>query len=418
MPLPELNGAVKAKRRGRPNVALLIETSNAYARGLLRGIRAYIREHRSWSIYVGEQRRAERAPLWLKKWHGDGIIARIESAAIAQAVLASGLSAVDVSAARYVPQLLYVETDDAAIAGLAAEHLLQRGFRHYGYCGDPRFNWSNWREEHFQRLIAEAGFDCHVYRPSSRRRGTATWEQERAGMAAWIRHLPKPVGVMACYDIRGREVLDVCRQLGVSVPDEVAVIGVDNDELLCDLADPPLSSVIPDTYRTGYEAARLLDLVMAGQTELPTAHLIKPLGIVTRDSTDVLATDDSDLSAAVRFIRAHATNGIKVEDVLTGDHSGPSRTRQGAPCRDRLVARRHRPPRWLPARGIHERGLQKGNGTAAERLSCCPPQETLMDRKARLAPNGCPTRGRYHGGVASGPAAKLAAISAADRALS
>lgn len=316
MSLPERNGLPGLRRKARPDVALLIETSNAYARGLLRGIRGYIREHRSWSIYVGEQRRGEPAPSWLKKWHGDGIIARIESAAIAEAVLATGLPAIDVSAARYVPELLYVETDDAAIARLAADHLLQRGFRHYGYCGDPRFNWSNWREEHFQRLITEAGFACSVYRSSQRRRGTASWEQERADIAAWIRGLPKPVGVMACYDIRGREVLDACRQLGVSVPDEVAVIGVDNDELLCDLADPPLSSVVPDTQRTGYEAARLLDLLMAGQSELPAAHLIRPLGIVARDSTDVLATDDSDLSAAVRFIRAHATHGIKVEDVL------------------------------------------------------------------------------------------------------
>jgi LacI family transcriptional regulator len=316
MSFPAHNGVTRANGRRRPNVALLIETSNAYARGLLRGIRAYIREHRSWSIYVGEQRRGEPAPLWLKRWHGDGIIARIESEAIAEAVVSSGLPAIDVSAARYVPELLFVETDDAAIARLAAEHLLQRGFRHYGYCGDPRFNWSNWREENFQKVIAEAGFDCSVYRSSPLRRGIATWEQDRSDIAAWIQRLPKPVGVMACYDIRGREVLDVCRELGASVPDEVAVIGVDNDELLCDLADPPLSSVIPDTYRTGYEAARLLDLLLAGQTELPSAHLIKPLGIVTRDSTDVLATDDGDVSAAVRFIRAHATHGIKVEDVL------------------------------------------------------------------------------------------------------
>jgi LacI family transcriptional regulator len=121
---------------------------------------------------------------------------------------------------------------------------------------------------------------------------------------------------MACYDIRGREVLDVCRQLGVSVPDQVAVIGVDNDELICDLADPPLSSVIPDTERTGYEAARLLDLLMAGQAELPLAHLIKPKGIAVRSSTDVLATDDIEVSIALRFIRAHALDGIKVEDVL------------------------------------------------------------------------------------------------------
>ena len=121
MSLPAHNGVMRANGRRRPNVALLIETSNAYARGLLRGIRAYIHEHRSWSIYVGEQRRGEPAPLWLKRWHGDGIIARIESEAIAEAVVSSGLPAIDVSAARYVPELLFVETDDAAIARLAAE---------------------------------------------------------------------------------------------------------------------------------------------------------------------------------------------------------------------------------------------------------------------------------------------------------
>jgi LacI family transcriptional regulator len=316
MSSPGSNQTSGPRQSHRPDVALLIETSNAYARGLLRGIRAYIREHRSWSIYVGEHRRGEPAPNWLKKWRGDGIIARIENAAIAEAVVASGVPAIDVSAARHVPNLLYVETDDAAIAWLAADHLLERGFRHFGYCGDPRFNWSNWREEHFQQRITQAGFDCHIYRSSPKRGGTASWSRERAEIGRWLRALPKPVGVMACYDIRGREVLDACRQLGINVPDEVALIGMDNDDLICELADPPLTSVIPDTKRTGYEAARLLDLLMAGKTELPLAHLIPPLGIAVRGSTDVLATDDADVSAAVRFIRAHATEGIKVEDVL------------------------------------------------------------------------------------------------------
>src|SRR5262249_51994454 len=155
---------------------------------------------------------------------------------------------------------LYVETDDAAIARLAAEHLLQRGFRNFGYCGDPRFNWSNWRAGRLPRGVAREGVECSIYPPSQKPPGAAPWGRGGADIGDWIRGLPKPVGVMACYDIRGREVLDACRQFGVSVPDEVAVIGVDNDELICDLADPPLSSVIPDAQRTGYEAARLLDL--------------------------------------------------------------------------------------------------------------------------------------------------------------
>jgi LacI family transcriptional regulator len=166
------------RRSRRPDVALLIETSNSYARGLLRGIRAYSREHRLWSIYLGEHRRGEPAPQWLRQWHGDGIIARIENAAIAEAVIAAGVPTIDVSAARLVPNLLYVETDDAAIARLAAEHLLERGFRHFGYCGDPRFNWSKWREEHFHQRILSAGFDCSLYRPSRNRRGSAPWDRE------------------------------------------------------------------------------------------------------------------------------------------------------------------------------------------------------------------------------------------------
>src|SRR5262249_55199858 len=186
MTSPHRYRATGVRRRRRRDVALLVETSNAYARGLLRGIRAYIREHRWWSIYVGEHRRGEPAPHWLKKWSGDGIIARIESAAIAEAVVASKLPAIDVSAARHVPKLLYVETDDAEIARLAADHLFQRGFRNFGYCGDPRFNWSNWREKHFQRLVAAAGFECSIYQRSKKRRGMTPWERERENIGAWI----------------------------------------------------------------------------------------------------------------------------------------------------------------------------------------------------------------------------------------
>src|SRR5262249_58526966 len=98
--------------------------------------------------------------------------------AIAEAVIAAGLPAIDVSAARHVPNLLYVETDDAAIARLAADHLLQRGFRHFGYCGDPRFNWSNWRAEHFHRQIVRAGLRLRIYQPSPQRCGTTPWERE------------------------------------------------------------------------------------------------------------------------------------------------------------------------------------------------------------------------------------------------
>ena len=296
----------------RPAVALLIETSNAYARGLLSGIVRYARElHPPWSIRLVEQGRGDPPPPWLETWRGDGIVARIETPVIADAVTATGLPVIDVSAARHVPGVPWVETDDEEITRLAAEHLLDRGFRHFAYCGEAGFNWSQWREAAFVRHVTGHGFECEVFRPRAGRRVS-----ERDALAAWVSKLPKPVGVMACYDIKAQQLLDACRDTGAAVPDEVAVVGVDNDELLCELSFPPLSSVIPDAHRAGYEAARLLDRLMAGEPVPAEPILVPPLGVASRQSSEVLAFDDRDLAKAVRFFREHACDGIAVEDVL------------------------------------------------------------------------------------------------------
>lgn len=297
----------------RREVAILIETSNAYARGLLQGVVHYIREHRPWSFHLMEQGRGDDPPAWLAGWKGDGIIARIETPRIAAAIVKARLPAVDLSAARLVPALPWVETDDAEIARLAAEHLMERGFKRFAFCGDARFNWSTWREKSFVTRLKSAGHTCEIYRPTTAAGDVAG---EARNLALWLRDLPKPVGIMACYDIRGQRVLDACRSARLAVPDEVAVIGVDNDTLLCELASPPLSSVMPNSHRAGYEAAALLDRLMAGKRVAATAHLIAPLGIVERQSTDVLAVDDRDVARAVQFIREHACEGIGVGDVL------------------------------------------------------------------------------------------------------
>jgi LacI family transcriptional regulator len=293
-------------------VALLIETSNAYARELLHGIQSYARENRRWALHLTEQGRGETPPAWLRSWRGDGMIARVETQSVADAVRQVGVPVVNVSAAGLAPELPTVISDSAVIARLAAEHLLERGFRHFGYCGDGRFAWSARHGENLVRHLTAAGFECEVF--DSQPADAEDWEREQGKLARWIRSLPKPVGVMACYDIRGQQVLDVCRAAGVTVPDEVAVIGQHNDELLCDLCDPPLSSVIPNARRAGYEAAKLLDRMMRGKAKYPQVVLIEPVGVVTRQSTDVLAVSDSRISAAVRFIREHACERIGVED--------------------------------------------------------------------------------------------------------
>ena len=300
----------------RRSVALIIETSNAYARGLLDGIIAYQREHELWSIYVGEQERGAQPPDWLKNWKGDGIIARIETDSIAAAVRRTRLPTVDVSAARLVPDIPWVETDDREIAQLAARHLAERGFRSLAFCGEPEFNWSQWREESFRSYTESSGCDYFSFEGKSRHDKDYSWTRERRRLKSWVETLPKPIGVMACYDFKGQQLLDVCRELGVAVPEQMAVIGVDNDARLCRLCTPPLSSVIPDTHRTGYEAAQLLDRMMRGEPVTDEATLLPPLGIAERQSTDVYAIDDPDLVTALRYIREHACEGITVSDVL------------------------------------------------------------------------------------------------------
>ncbi|QDS95717.1 Xylose operon regulatory protein [Roseimaritima multifibrata] len=298
------------------SVALLIETSNAYARNLLSGIVSYIRTTDSWSVYLPEQQRGATPPSWIAGWKGDGLIVRIETKAIAQALQKLKIPVVDVSAAREVPNIPWVETDDAAIAKLAYQHFRERGFAHFAFCGEPGFNWSNWREDAFVQMVHQQQQTCHLFHAKHRESAGYSYSRERQRLTKWVLSLPHPIAIFACYDIKAQQILDICREHEIDVPQQIAILGVDNDELLCDLCTPPLSSVIPAAHRTGREAAELLDRMMNGEAIEPLAHRIEPIGIATRQSTDVLAIDDAEIAMAMRFIRDNACEGINVASIL------------------------------------------------------------------------------------------------------
>jgi LacI family transcriptional regulator len=309
------NGGMQTPSRTNRRVAIVIEASNAYARGLLTGILRHVREHEPWTVFLPEHGRGTPPLEALATWVGDGVIARIETASTAKAIeklrRKLGIPVIDVSAARLVADLPYVETDDAAIAQAAADHFFERDFRHFAFLGDNRFQWSDNRCRAFVEAVAAKGNDVAVF---SSRRTTALADDDEA-VEAWLTGLPKPVALLACYDIRGRQAIDACRRAGIAVPDEVAVLGVDDDDVLCGLASPPLSSVMPDAIGAGRLAAELLEQVMRGEQLEQSERLLPPLGIATRQSTDVLAIDDPLVVAAVRQIRDHACDGIKVTDV-------------------------------------------------------------------------------------------------------
>lgn len=301
----------------RRSVALLIETSNEYARGLLRGILRFQHEHDYWLIDLPERHRGAAPPNWLDQYRGDGIIARIETPEIADAVERTGKPIVDVSAARMLPQIPWVETDDAAIAALAIEHLLNRGFKHLAFCGQRAFNWSRWRCEAFESLAAERGLAVATFDLAGST-GDIGESSENDRLRDWLAGLPEQTGLFAAYDILARRVLDLCRQLGRDIPESIAVLGVDDDPIMCQLSQPPLTSIIPDAEEAGYRAAVLLDRQMAGEPLDPDEHsiLLPPLGIAPRRSTDTLATEDAEVAEAARLIRARACEGIRVSDIV------------------------------------------------------------------------------------------------------
>ncbi|MBN2292885.1 MAG: substrate-binding domain-containing protein [Pirellulales bacterium] len=142
------------------------------------------------------------------------------------------------------------------------------------------------------------------------------WDEDQERLAEWVHSLTMPAGIMCCNDVRGQQVLDACHRVHIAVPEEIAVVGVDNEKVLCKLCDPPLSSVAPNPERIGYEAAELLDQLISGKSPGSEERLIPPLYVVTRQSSDTLGIDDTDVASALRFIRENACVGATVEDVV------------------------------------------------------------------------------------------------------
>lgn len=311
----------KPRRPRRRQVALLIDSSRAYGRGLLLGVAKFLREHRAWTVQTEERRWTDATPAWLRNWQGDGIIAWVEGAKLAGLIRRLGVPAVDVRGSSAESGLPLIDTENQAVAHLAADHLLQRGFRHYAYCGFVGANYSDKRSHWFQEYLARKGFACAVYNPPASSRDAQSLELEKRGLlfqdhlAHWLKALPKPLGIMACNDIRGQQVMNACHRVDLIVPEEVAIIGVDNDELLCELSNPPLTSVMPDTTRIGYEAAALLERMMAGTKPPAEPVLIPPLEIKLRRSTDVLAMNDRQLVAGAHYMREHLFEPITVNDL-------------------------------------------------------------------------------------------------------
>jgi LacI family transcriptional regulator len=305
----------------RVRVALLIETSRAYGRGLLQGIAAYSHAHGPWRVSHDERALGDAAPRWLEHWDGDGIIARIENQQLALALQRADVPTVDLRGRYEILGVPVVDTENSSIARMAIDHLLDRGFRNFAYTGYAGTNFSELRKEFAIKFLATHGHELKVHDcPKPLPRYANTFESEgeiqSCELSEWLESLVKPVGVFACNDTRARQVLDCCQESGIDVPTEVGVIGVDNDDLLCDLCSPPLSSIQPDTRAVGLYAAALLEDMIAGKPPPEERVYVPPIHVVSRMSTDVQAVDDQMVARVVRLIRERASEGLSVEQVM------------------------------------------------------------------------------------------------------
>ena len=307
-----------------PKVILLVESSRASGRALLRGIVDYSRHHGPWS-FSWEPAGLEKVQPLLETGDADGIILR--DVKEAEEIMAYGLPAVVVGHRKTeIPGMVNVVTDSEGIGRMGAEHLIDCGFKHFAFCGYEqtaleRATWSEIRKKSFCRRVREAGFgDAPQFVLSS---DSKDWTREWRMLAHWLDSQPKPLGLMACNDDCGQRVMEVCRLTGLMVPDLVGIIAADNDEVVCGLTDPPMSSIAINFERAGYEAASALDGLMRQSRVVPSRIMAAALHVVARRSTDFVAAEDSRLAKALRFIRDRARGGVSVDVVARA--SGLSR---------------------------------------------------------------------------------------------
>lgn len=303
-------------------IALVVDATRSYHRKMVPGVADYVREAGNWRLYV-EEGPQERLPDF-RDWKGDGILSTLENPRVVESLVQLRIPVVGMERVfgdKRTSHIPCIGTNNEVIGRLGARHLLDQGFQRLAFCGFPRARlteFSQKRAESFRRCAEEAGCPCSVY--AGRHVFARKWLEMQRAMSDWLASLETPVGVMACNDARARHVLEACRAIGARVPDDVAVIGVDNDEILCEVTQPKLTSIEQGARRIGYLAAKTLDRMLSGKKPLRRDVYVEPEGVVRRQSTDVLAVDDPDIAEAIRYVREHACKGMRLEDLVEHVH--------------------------------------------------------------------------------------------------
>ena len=297
-------------------VAILIETTRTYTRELLAGVSRYSHQHGPWSTFLELRALESSVPPWLENWDGDGILARTYTREMAAAIAATGLPAVELRSSNFNQHFPFVGNDNHKVGQMVAEHFINRGYRRFAAYTLDTESFFRERSEKFASYLRESiNADCALL-PSGGDSTPDDWEAHQRKLIEWLESLQKPVGIFATNDQLATRLLDACQRAGIAVPEEVAVVGCENETTLCNFSSPPLTSVRFDGEAVGYRAAEILDHLIDGKsTPNPREILIPPKGIEIRASSDEFVIEDPVTLKAVKLIRQRAFAGITVAQI-------------------------------------------------------------------------------------------------------
>jgi len=303
-------------------VAFVVPDIGRQTRQILRGIHRYMMANTAWQFRLACGESHSIIPV-LKKAGIDGAFVSFRAEHVNHELLATGLPCVALNCLNIPRNVPYVTTDSVAAGRVAAEHFIERGFRNFAYYSPSDIFWSGRRREGFCGRLREAGYSASVYKINVADKTKEDWQIGRTwikgleGPLKWLRSLPKPVALMACDDGVAYDLVEAAGEAGIRIPEDVAVMGVDNDDILCNSVRPPLSSVDTNFEQAGYEAAEILNAMMAGQMAMSDHPILaRVTRVVVRQSSDILAINDPQIAAAVHFIRTHFNSPIQIADVV------------------------------------------------------------------------------------------------------
>lgn len=301
-------------------IILLIDFAEEYSKALLKGIAKYSKEHGPWifcrmPLFQRETIGLDGILEWALEWGADGIIGQLYNDTGIEKFIEAGIPVIAQDFKERFKEIPNITGSHKEAGEMGADYFLKKGFKNFAFYGFKDIVWSRERAEGFEERIAKAGHKVHYFEHVMAR-STEIWYYKPSSLSQWLKSLPKPIALMACDDNQGQHITEACRHSKIRIPEEVAVLGVDNDEMVCEFSDPPLSSIGQDAEKGGYDAAKLLHEMIKNGTAEFYDIIVRPTQVITRQSTDIYATNDAYIATSLKYIHQNIDKNLQVDDVV------------------------------------------------------------------------------------------------------